>query len=302
MKIMFFILMTLTFFPSFALANEPTLIGGKVVEAGALSEVVYISSGRSRCSGVLVGEETLLTAAHCITDGGEVRPAEFVVSQQVFKAQCTHHPLYKTKYSYDFALCKTKQKLNGPFASIGNQAPKIGSKVSLMGYGCINPRQGNDGGDGGNDGKLRWGNAKVTKVDNGTNGTGGGQYYFTDDKTALCFGDSGGPSMEEMQNPKTDKHIVIGINSRGDIKTRSLHSGTYNSGFQTWAAEYAISNEVKICGINKDCDKPEPDPEPDPEEWDCIEEKYNVWQYTNLLEEWKLKLKQCKEMEGIILL
>ncbi len=300
MKHLLFLLLIVS---EIALCKEPVLIGGKVAKPGEFEEVVYISSGRSRCSAAIVGERVLLTAAHCIEDGGDIFPADFIVKQQVFNAKCMHHPKYSSHYSYDFALCKTKEPMNVEPATISREPVEVDELAVLMGYGCTQPRNPDGSQDpGGNDGKLRWGKAIVTQVDDGVNGVGGGQYFFTNDNTALCFGDSGGPSMKYIEKPKKERHLIVGVNSRGDIRKRSLLSATYLDGFQNWAKAYALSQNVKICGINKDCfGDSEPEPEPDPDdEFECIEERYNVWKYTNLLNEWKSKLQLCKA--GIVLL
>lgn len=299
------------FFSDIALAKEQVLIGGIEAKPGDFPEVVYISSGRSRCSATIVGPNVILTAAHCTQDGGTIRPAskkkkapmyaEFMLNQQVFQAVCHHHPDYKSKYSYDFALCKTRERMDVKYAFIAEKAPTIGENINLLGFGCVNPRDNQGGGgNGGNDGKLRYGTAKVTQVDNGTNGTGGGQYFFTIDSTALCFGDSGGPSMELIKDPKNERHFVNGVNSRGDIRRRSLLSSTFMMGFQAWAKAWALTYKTKICGIHENCSvidepdpDPKPDPKPDPDRDKCIEERYKVWKYNKLLNEWEKKLDHC---------
>lgn len=271
--------------------SKPTLIGGDEAKPGDFPEVLYITSGRSRCSATLISENVILTAAHCISDGGDIAPAaEFVVNQQVFQANCTHHPMYESEYSYDFALCKTTSPVKVKPASIGTTGPQIDKNVVLMGYGCVNPRDGQGGGGNGWDGKLRWGKAKVTKLPS-PNGVGGGQYYYTNDNSALCFGDSGGPSMVDMENPKQENHIVIGVNSRGNIMNLSLLSSTYLDGFRKWAAEYADENQVAICGINKDCIKEKPEPEPKPK---CKRQQRKVKYYKRKLEKWENRLEQCQ--------
>lgn len=283
--------------------GDPTLIGGQDALPGDFPEVIYISSGRSRCSATIVSpKNVILTAAHCIADGGEIFPVEFVVNQQVFSAVCTHHPDYAEKYSNDFAFCKTNQDLNIKPATIINKPVKVGEQATLMGYGITNPRKPDGSGGSGGSGKLRYGLAKITRVDNGQNGSGGGQYFYTLGTVALGFGDSGGPVMLKIDDPKTDKHLISGVNSRGNIVDKSLLSATFMDSFQNWAKAYAVANDVQICGINTDCmsGKPKPDPRPDDDE--CIEERYNVWRYGKLLDLWQNKLDECQMMKDIILL
>ena len=273
--------------------DEQTLIGGEIAKPGDYPEVVYILSEGSRCTATIVGPRTILTAAHCVRDSGSIEDvATFVHDQEVFQATCSHHPQYTDSYSYDFALCKTNSEMKVKYASIDTQAPAIGDHVTLMGYGCTNPRDqdGEGGGNGGNDGKLRYGDAKVTLLPG--NGVGGGQYFYTTGSVALCFGDSGGPSMREIKDPKKDQHLVNGVNSRGNIRSRSLLSSTYLPGFQNWAKAWAMNKRVSICGINRTCTHSQP---PRPE---CKRERDRVKRYSSALDRWRDKLEQCEANGG----
>jgi hypothetical protein len=262
---------------------EPTLIGGQIAQKDDFPEMIYISSGRSRCSAAIVSGRVILTAAHCIENQGEIFPADFVVNQQAFRAVCTHHPEYASKYSFDFALCKTKKDIDVKPASIGSEPVSIGQQITLTGYGCTQPRKPDGSQDpGGNDGKLRYGLSPVTRLPENSP-AGGYQYFYTESNTALCFGDSGGPAMQKILNPKVDKHIIVGTNSRGNIRTLSLLSSTFLPGFRSWAEAYAIANEVEICGINKDCgSKPSPK---------CSREKQKI-------KEWQKRLEQCQQSDA----
>jgi hypothetical protein len=282
MKKLFLLLMI--FLSEFALANVPTLIGGKVARQGEFPEVIYISSGRSRCSATVVGPKVILTAAHCLEDGKDITPvAEFVVLNQVFKAKCTHHPEYASKYSHDFALCKTNQEIDVKWATISKEPVELAEQVTLMGFGATIPRNPDgSGGGGGNDGKLRWGLAPVVQLPENSP-AGGYQYFYTEGSSALNFGDSGGPVMKKIDDPKTDKHMVIGTNSRGNIRSLSLLSSTFLPNFQNWAMAYTMQHNVEICGINKECHKPAPKK--------CERERAKI-------KKWQERLRQCEESEA----
>ena len=265
---------------------DTSLIGGRDALPGEYPEVVYISSGTSRCSATIIGPRTILTAAHCISNGGEIRPASFVINQTVYKAKCQHHPLYNSRYSYDFALCKVDKKLDVAYASISSTGPAKSKLVTLMGYGCT--QEGGTG--GGNDGTLRVGNARVIKVPDGK-GSNDGQYYYTSDKSSLCPGDSGGPSMLLIKDAKTEHHYVSGVNSRGNFKDRSLLSSVFLPGFQDYARRFEREQGVEICGLSKDCDDGKDDS--DKNDPLCEAELANLYQLHALAEGHLSKLKSC---------
>lgn len=274
-----FIILSFFLFSEISLSNEQTLIGGKLAKPGEFEDVLYISSGRSRCSAAAVSKNVILTAAHCIEDGRDIFPAaQFMMNQTVFRATCTHHPLYKDKYSYDFALCKTDQEIDVMPATIARDPVELGEQIVLMGFGCTNPRRPDGSGGNGADGRLRWGYSPVIQLPKDSP-AGGFQYFYTKSGSSLCFGDSGGPAMRYMEDPKSSFHEIVGCNSRGNIVDLSLLSSTFLPGFQNWALAWATANEVEICGINKLCGGSVPE---------CPREKEKI-------EKWKDRLRQCQE-------
>lgn len=230
--------------PASAEYNPQTLIGGSEVDLKDYPEVVYYYAGRSACSGTIVGPSMILTAAHCVQNGQ-------VISDSLgkWKAECTRHPTYTNKedyYAVDMAVCK---KLDSHFnqkpASIADQGPEVDDLVTLAGYGCIR-----SDGRGGNDGALRVGKAPVVELpEDGTKE----YWYLTRGDSALCFGDSGGPSFKYIEDPKVDQHVVMGVNSRGDIKALSLLTAVYLDISRQFLLDYAKAKRVKICGITHEC-------------------------------------------------
>lgn len=226
-------------------ANNLELIGGRVADQGEHPEIIYIRSGHSYCSATVIGEEVILTAAHCVQDMGEIGPTgfdyvDFVFEKEIYTARCKQAPLYKSKKEdHDFALCKTDHVLAVQPAKISKKGPALDEVVMLSGYGCTDSN-----GNGGNDGKLRIGEAKVTQLPKGKD-----HWYRTEDASALCYGDSGGPSMIGDGSSKE----VIGVNSRGDIHRLSLLTALYTRESIQFLEKFALEQKVEICGITEDC-------------------------------------------------
>lgn len=250
MKVM---IMALAMLAGSAGAQERSLIGGTPAKPGDYPEVVNIRFDRGACTATLVGPQALATAAHCTADGGLV---SFTLEGQQYSARCEHAPDYREAVGdQDYALCKVDRPVPlRKFAFIGKKAPRWGDEVTLMGYGCTQP-----GGTGGNDGILRVGSAPVTRESS--------SWYYsfhTTGSSAICFGDSGGPAFEYVSAPKEERKILVGVNSRGNIRDESLLTAVYHPRSIDFAERWAQRERVDVCGLNSDCEvqKPEPGPQP----------------------------------------
>jgi hypothetical protein len=222
--------------------GHPNLINGREALVGEFPEVVYITTGGARCTATLIGAKVLLTAAHCGRSGDTT---SFQIGQTVYSATLTRSPVYQegnASADHDIAVGLIENEISGvKFASVGGEA-KVGTEITLAGYGCTT-----SSGTGGNDGVLRIGENKVSSFngfDMVSNLQGGG---------ALCFGDSGGPAFVKLGNTMVEHHVVLGVNSKGNIKDTNYNARTDTTESQEFFAEFAQQNSVEICGVNKDC-------------------------------------------------
>lgn len=235
----------------------PALINGKPVEPGTFKDVVRIQTGSAGCSATVVGPKVVVTAAHC---GGEGATSQFKLNGKTYSGKIDRSAIYP-RQDHDVAVIITTQEI--PENEVGKYAivkgtVQVGTEVTLLGYGCTRP-----GGGGGNDGVLRIGQTKVT---------GFSGYDFVSSSpggAALCFGDSGGPAFIF----EGDKHYLVGVNSKGNIRNTNYNAYLASSTSKDFFTEMAKKHSVEICGINRDCGAspgPSPDPEPEPK---CSNEK-----------------------------
>lgn len=242
--------------------QKPALIGGRPAVPADWPASVYISIGGGRCSATLIGYRTLLTAAHCVKDGGQVL---FSINPNRYNAKCKHHPDYAKDKTADWALCLVSREVPGvPLETVLTDPAglKRNQTILLTGYGCTEGPKGT----GGNDGVFRIGEAKVSRLPSASHDV------TLNTGAALCFGDSGGAGYVYSGNQRR----IFGVNSRGNISTTSYLSATFTGGFGGWALKWAEANKVAICGLSPNAagcrvqsspvppPPPKPTPTPDP--------------------------------------
>lgn len=242
---------------------DDLVIGGRVATEKEFPEVLFIRATGSRCSATVVGPKALLTAAHCARTAERVHLANLTIEagNPQLSAVCTRHPKYRPggRRGYDYALCKAAAVFTtrpGRIAS-ENEAVQVGQNVLLLGYGGTIV-----GGGGGLDGVLRAGAARVEATE-----TFYRKWFILKGEGALSFGDSGGPTIQMIADTETEEHVILGVNSKGDIEDTSLIAPVYKAKVRAWMALWSFQNDAKICGINGGCEQDaEPLGDPDPVE------------------------------------
>jgi secreted trypsin-like serine protease len=189
------------------------MVGGATPVSGDRAAVM-ITGQRGFCTGTMIARDLVLTAAHCVSAGGDHKLIEFDANRQpVLRdiARIAIHPQFNMQTflnhlaTADVALLK----LAAPMAAASPvpmmiEAPKIapGDQLVVGGYGIT--AIGNEKSSG----TLRSaalvatgkpGNLQIRLVDPTTNGTRAG--------LGACTGDSGGPAFQE----RNGQFLMIGV-------------------------------------------------------------------------------------------
>lgn len=216
------------------------VIGGVEVPQGdaKYSSVIRISTDGASCTASIVGPQAILTAAHC---GKTDAVSSFKIGGKDYQATLTRSLLYPG-VDHDLALGLVSEKIeNVQYEQISAASINQGDTITMYGYGCIQP-----GGGGGNDGILRYGDSVVNSFS--------AKDFVTKkpDGAALCFGDSGGPSFDK-------DGFQVGVASKGNISDTSYFANLAIQESQEFLKKWATENAVDVCGINKDCQGPQPE-------------------------------------------
>jgi len=217
----------------------PELIGGTEISREDYPGVFSTRQGSSGCTGTLIGNQVVASAAHCMNNGGSLT---LVYKDVTYSGRCTHATQYRGNATADWALCKLSSPVPDAIAeTVNTDGSRFGvnDTLVLMGYGCTST-----GGGGGNNGILRMGSAPIRSMPSGTT-----YDIITTGTSALCYGDSGGPSFFVDQD---GKRYQTGINSRGNIRDTSYLSSLHNSTALDFYRSWSEKNSVKICGVHED--------------------------------------------------
>lgn len=221
---------------------ETNLINGQAADLRDFPASVDVRINGAGCTGTLIGERTMLIAAHCAANNST---ATFSVGPNRFTSKCLQNAGFRNgDETADWSLCLVDRIVTGvAFEKVAVNANVCAAnrKLLLTGFGCINSNNGN--GSGGNDGIYRVGESTIQSCPSNTND------ITTKNGAALCFGDSGGPAFLVAQDGSRQ---VVSVNSRGNIKDTSFLSALFTNAAKTFIKQFQQQTGQKICGIDAD--------------------------------------------------
>lgn len=222
--------------------------GGTVVPIGSLEAVVGVgpNSGRN-CTGTLIADDTVLSAAHCFC-GGSTCPSDIsmcaarasvffddvfpvgsgIRQDQTMTGDVVVHPNYCNNGGWlvqDYVLIKLDQ----PASSVVQVSPifvetqendiKAGDPATLVGYGSTNTAGSTTNCNMGGGLLKRQGDTVLDEYINYADPTWGSTLFFDDTAVGACPGDSGGPAINAAGR-------VVGVASSANMATNSGYDAT----------------------------------------------------------------------------
>ncbi|MBK3734201.1 V8-like Glu-specific endopeptidase [Azospirillum brasilense] len=223
---------------------DTEILGGYPAKPEKWPATLRFSTKAGFCTSTAIGSQTILTAAHCV---GHEEKGTVQIGGYTASVTCTHHPRYTANdkdpnTAFDVALCFAETPIalpgNGRYENINiNPArPQIGTVLELVGYGC---RQSDGKGPSG---YLYEGLSAVVAsswIDT---------YIETLGGAAVCYGDSGGAA---YINVNQYRRVIAGVNSRGDISTRSYITPIANKIVLDFIEAWAKAHNTTICGLTE---------------------------------------------------
>lgn len=218
------------------------VIGGTPLSSSdpIASQTVMISGGNGFCSGAVVGERLVLTAAHCVEGSPRLAVLVFGPNRQPILNEITArsiHPAYRRadwqnrRTAVDLAVVRTAEPIGQGRHAAGLSAaalPAAGATIRLVGYGPIAE------GDGGSAGVLR--EAALTV-------TGRPSSYQVrlaapaGARRGACTGDSGGPVFATEAGRSVVAGVVSWTTGQGTARCGTLTGTVPVAPHRRWIEE-----------------------------------------------------------------
>lgn len=191
-------------------------------------QVVVVLCGDAFCTGTLVGDRTVVTAAHCIEGEQCLIGSDYTKEAEVILGKGLKHEAYdEDAIINDIAIIKLEETPKTiEKAPLYTQAPKIGDGLTLVGYGRTSSYT-----------KLqpakRVAYTKVSKVNPAQISFAGSQ--------STCSGDSGGPAFITLDG----QDYLAGVASYVVMPCGQLGTNTRVDTYVDWIMSNASDDSIQ---------------------------------------------------------
>lgn len=224
---------------------DPQIIAGTEVINPSDWPATFVFRGQESrpCTATVVGPRAVLTAAHCVADGGQ---GDLVIGRGRFHLTCRRHGNFFKPPEYDVALCLASEDIRlrqrtDRFERVhdGAEIDLSSRKVQHLGFGCTS--------QGGADfGILYRGDATVSVTPTPT-----APRIETRDGARVCAGDSGGAAYLQVGGER----VVVGVQSTGAATFTQMAALTDRDTVAllvraTQPNSQGTPQKVRICGLD----------------------------------------------------
>jgi V8-like Glu-specific endopeptidase len=202
--------------------GEPAIVTGQ--KDTGHPAVGRIDFDNGLCTGTLIGQRTVLTAAHCLEGASS---AKFTLGQNVYAAsQMIGHPSYDPQaVTHDVALLVLSKNVVGVSPmQLATHPPVIGESITLVGFGDTASGADNAGTKRVASNKVAWLGSQTFSF-SGSSGSQGN----------VCQGDSGGPSFRALGGVE----YCLGIHSTASAVCGAEGNDVRVDAFFAWIAAAA---------------------------------------------------------------
>ncbi|BBK44433.1 hypothetical protein STVA_44530 [Allostella vacuolata] len=229
---------------------EPRLGNGSVAEARDWPASFF--AREAGCTATLIAPRVLLTAGHCIADGGRV---EIASRGLLYEGTCeAPRPGYPTVQSADWMLClmdKGVPDLQYERVSLDAKLLVRNRQLLLAGYGCTAI-------GGGRDEQFRTGPTFVEFLPGEIADQPHWAATFSGRRRGdafVCEGDSGGAVFVEQ--PLAARRLVVAVNSHrdGGGEGISFLSVLSTAAARTYVTRWADRHGQRLCGVHADASR-----------------------------------------------